>query len=257
MQNTLTVTLGKDEKSKVITDDITTMPHMLIGGTTGSGKSTFLHNLLTTLMENYTTKELQLFIIDPKRVEFIDYNGLPHLALPVVTTPERALAVLQYMVKTMQKRYSMLEQAHCRSLAEYNAIHTPLPRYLIVIDELADLMNEYSKYFQHDIQRLCQLARAVGIHIILATQHPSVKVIPGVIKANIPTRLAFRTRSLSDSRVILDIRGAEKLPPRGVMLFSSPKHMDLTRVSVPNITSNQLQKRLQKLHNVEEVIRCS
>lgn len=255
MKNTFTIPLGKDIKNHIITDDITTMPHMLIGGTTGSGKSTFLHNVLITLMEQNTPEALQFFIIDPKRVEFTDYQGLAHLSVPVITTPERSLAVLQYLIKRMEQRYTWFQETHTRNIDEY-AQYIPLSRIVLVIDELADLMASYAKYFQKDIQRLCQLGRAAGIHVILATQHPSVAVIPGIIKANIPTRMAFRTRSLSDSRVILDIRGAEKLPPRGVMLFSSPQHMDLTQVITPNITTQALQKRLQHLSARKEENIC-
>ncbi len=225
----LTVALGKDISGNIITTDISKMPHGLIAGATGSGKSVCTNSIIISLLYKNTPDELKLLLIDPKTVEFEPYNGIPHLMVPVVTDPRKAAGALGWAVGEMEKRYKMLSDRKVRNIEEYNEVVDGLvdepevekmPYIVIMIDEFADLMQTASKEVEDHIARLAAKARAAGIHMILATQRPSVDVITGVIKANIPTRIALTTSSQIDSRTIIDQAGAEKLLGRGDMLFN-------------------------------------
>lgn len=227
----LTVALGKDISGNIITADISKMPHGLIAGATGSGKSVCTNSIIISLLYKNSPDDLKLLLIDPKTVEFEPYNGIPHLLVPVVTDPRKAAGALGWAVSEMEKRYKMLSDRKVRNIEEYNTFVETLqddpdnevekmPYIVIIIDEFADLMQTASKEVEDYIARIAAKARAAGIHLLLATQRPSVDVITGVIKANIPTRIALTTSSQIDSRTIIDSAGAEKLLGRGDMLFS-------------------------------------
>ncbi len=246
----LTVALGKDISGNIITADISKMPHGLIAGATGSGKSVCTNSIIISLLYKNTPDELKLLLIDPKTVEFEPYNGIPHLLVPVVTDPRKAAGALGWAVTEMEKRYKMLSDRKVRNIEEYNEFVEKLgdeeiekmPYIVIMIDEFADLMQTASKEVEDHIARIAAKARAAGIHLLLATQRPSVDVITGVIKANIPTRIALTTSSQIDSRTIIDAAGAEKLLGRGDMLFSpvgtnKPKRVQGCFVSNEEISS--------------------
>jgi S-DNA-T family DNA segregation ATPase FtsK/SpoIIIE len=204
------------------------MPHMLVAGTTGSGKSVCLAALITCLVMNNSPEQLRLAILDPKKVELIRFSGLPHILGQVETELDRMLAVLRWALAEMDARYRVLESASARDLETYNRKlikrgQAPLPRIVIFVDELADLMMSAPEQTEHSIVRLAQMARAVGIHMVVATQRPSTDVVTGLIKANFPARMAFTVASSIDSRVILDVNGAETLLGRGDMLFLNPE----------------------------------
>ncbi|OOB78371.1 MAG: hypothetical protein BEN18_07555 [Epulopiscium sp. Nuni2H_MBin001] len=216
--------IGKDIAGETIIADIATMPHLLIAGATGSGKSVCINTLVTSILCKSTPQEVRLIMIDPKVVELSIYNGIPHLLVPVVTEPKKASGALNWAVEEMDKRYNLFSSKTVRDIKSYNEkVNDPsltIPQIVIIIDELADLMMSCSKEVEDSICRLAQKARAAGIHLIIATQRPSVDVITGVIKANIPSRLAFAVSSGIDSRTILDMNGAEKLLGKGDMLFN-------------------------------------
>jgi S-DNA-T family DNA segregation ATPase FtsK/SpoIIIE len=222
--NKLALGLGNDVSGQSIVADLTRMPHLLIAGATGQGKSVCINALITSLLFQVTPQHLRLLLIDPKRVELTGYNGLPHLALPVLVESHQAAAALRWAVAEMDRRYKMFSAEGVRNIAAYNEKATQklakqLPYIVIVIDELADLMMVAAGEIEELICRIAQLARAVGIHLIIATQRPSTDIITGLIKANIPSRIAFAVGSQVDSRVILDTGGAEKLLGRGDMLY--------------------------------------
>ena len=222
--NVLALGLGNDVSGQSIVADLTKMPHLLIAGATGQGKSVCINALITSLLFQVTPDHLRLLLIDPKRVELTGYNGLPHLALPVLVESHQAAAALRWAVAEMDRRYKLFSAEGVRNIAAYNDKATsklarPLPYVVIVIDELADLMMVAAGEIEELICRIAQLARAVGIHLIIATQRPSTDIITGLIKANIPSRIAFAVGSQVDSRVILDAGGAEKLLGRGDMLY--------------------------------------
>ena len=219
----LAFALGKDIAGKPIIADIAKMPHILIAGATGSGKSVCINTLITSIIYKATPQEVKLIMIDPKVVELSVYNGIPHLLIPVVTDPKKAAGALFWAVNEMTKRYNLFAENNVRDMKGYNEKQeveaNRLPQIVIIIDELADLMMTAAKEVEDAICRLAQMARAAGIHLVIATQRPSVDVITGVIKANIPSRLAFAVSSGTDSRTILDMVGAEKLLGKGDMLF--------------------------------------
>lgn len=232
----LSVVLGKDVVGRPVSIDLASLPHLLVAGSTGSGKSVCLNAMLCNLLLRNQPDTLRLCLIDPKMLEMSVYNGIPHLLLPVVTDPREALKALQWMVAQMEYRYRKLAKHSVRNIKQYNdkvargeivdkegeKVTEPMPYYLTVVDELADLMLQLGKDLEDLITRLAQKARAVGIHLILATQRPSVDVITGVIKANIPCRIAFRVIQKNDSRTILDMNGAEQLLGHGDMLYLQP-----------------------------------
>lgn len=222
-QSKLMVGLGKDIAGNNIITDIARMPHLLIAGATGSGKSVCVNTLIISILYNASPEEVKMIMIDPKVVELNHYNGIPHLLVPVVTDPRKAAGALNWVVQEMTNRYKMFAEKGARDLERYNDLHEnnadKLPKILVIIDELADLMMVAPAEVEDAICRLAQMARAAGIHLIIATQRPSVDVITGVIKANIPSRISFAVSSHIDSRTILDMGGAEKLLGRGDMLF--------------------------------------
>lgn len=246
----LAVALGRDTSSKPMVVDIDKMPHMLVAGTTGSGKSVLINALIGSLLFRNSPDELKLILIDPKRVELTTYNGIPHLLTPVITEPEKILSSLKWAMAEMDRRYKLFQSVGVRNITGYNEMSgfQALPYIVIVIDELADLMMFAPVEIEDAITRIAQLARATGIHLVVATQRPSVDVITGLIKANIPCRIAFNVSSMIDSRVILDGPGAEKLLGRGDMLFLPPdasKPMRVQGVFVQDSEINNLIKYLK------------
>ena len=221
------VCVGKDVAGQPVFGDISKMPHMLIAGATGMGKSVCINSLLISMLYKARPDEVKFIMIDPKKVEFNIYNGIPHLLIPVVTDPKQAAGALMWAVEQMEKRYDLIEQARVRNIEAYNAkvlenpgMGEPLPKIVIVVDELADLMLQVKNPVEGLIMSIAQKARAAGIHLIIGTQRPSVDIITGVIKANIPTRISCKVMSNADSRTVLDIAGAEKLLDKGDMLFN-------------------------------------
>jgi DNA segregation ATPase FtsK/SpoIIIE, S-DNA-T family len=241
----LTVWLGKDIAGRAIGADLTKMPHLLVAGTTGAGKSACINAMLSSILLRATPHEVRIVLVDPKQVELNHYESVPHLLTPVITSPRMAANALQNLVKEMEQRYSIMSLARTRSLPELNRARdkrdeTRLPYILCVIDELADLMMVAPADVEDSIIRLAQKARAVGIHLVLATQSPRVDVITGMIKANVPSRIAFAVSSQTDSRVILDQNGAESLLGQGDMLFSPVGTSKLQRIQGAYIDEEQV-----------------
>jgi S-DNA-T family DNA segregation ATPase FtsK/SpoIIIE len=239
--------LGQDVSGHPITGNLENMPHLLIAGTTGSGKSVCVNAMLTSFLLNNTPDDMRLVLVDPKRVELTSYNGIPHLLVPVVVEIERVVGALQWMTREMDKRYHDFAKVGARNITDYNARiklqgGRKLPFLLIVIDELADLMMIAPDETERTITRLAQLARATGIHMILATQRPSVDVVTGLIKANFPARIAFAVASGVDSRVILDQPGAERLLGRGDMLYQAPDAGAPVRLQGVFVSDHEIQK---------------
>ena len=234
MKSKLAICLGKDIAGNSIVDDLSLMPHLLIAGATGSGKSVCVNTIITTFLFRTTPEEVRFILIDPKRIELSGYEGIPHLIQNVVTNNEDALQALNWSVHEMERRYDLLQKYAVKNLKAYNEKIDKLkkkgeepeddkkPHIIIIVDELADLMMTIGREVERPITRLAQMARAIGIHLILATQRPSIKVITGIIKANFPSRIAFQVSSKVDSRVIIDANGAEKLLGLGDMLFLPP-----------------------------------
>jgi S-DNA-T family DNA segregation ATPase FtsK/SpoIIIE len=243
----LTVWLGKDVAGKAIGADLAKMPHLLVAGTTGAGKSGAINAMLSSVLLRATPHEVRLVLVDPKQVELNHYESIPHLLTPVITSPRMAANALQNLVREMEQRYGIMSMARTRSLIELNKARAkrgeaPLPYILCVIDELADLMMVAPADVEDSIIRLAQKARAVGIHLVLATQSPRVDVITGMIKANVPSRIAFAVSSQTDSRVILDQNGAESLLGQGDMLFSPVGTSRLQRIQGAYIDEAQIAK---------------
>ena len=242
--------LGRDVTGHPITATLETMPHLLIAGTTGSGKSVCVNAILTCFLLNNTPDDLRLILVDPKRVELTSYNGVPHLLAPVVVEIDRVIGALQWMTREMDKRYHLFAQAGARNITDYNVRmklegKKKLPFLVVVIDELADLMMIAPGETEQTITRLAQLARATGIHMILATQRPSVDVVTGLIKANFPARVAFAVASNTDSRVILDQPGAERLLGRGDMLFQAPDAPAPVRLQGVFVSDHEIQNLVE------------
>lgn len=258
----LSVWLGKDISGNAVWTDLARMPHLLIAGTTGAGKSGCINTLLTSILLRSTPDEVRLILIDPKRIELNYYESIPHLLTPVVSNPKEASAVLQNVVAEMERRYERLSIIRARNLPEANRAfkargEEPLPYLLVVIDELADLMMVSPQAVEDAIIRLAQKSRAVGIHLVLATQRPSVDVITGMIKANVPSRIAFAVSSQTDSRVILDTSGAESLLGQGDMLFKPLGTSRMQRVQGAYVSEEEVamiveQCRRQRDQDLDE-----
>ena len=248
--------IGKDVSGQPVLADLASMPHLLIGGTTGSGKSVAINAMLMSILMRATPAEVRLILIDPKRVELSMYNGLPHLYVPVVTEPKQAASALAWSVSEMERRLKVLQVAGARNIGVYNAMvqdgkgpegAIELPYLVIVIDELADLMMVAAKEVEDSIVRIAQLARAAGIHLVVATQRPEANVVTGIIKANITNRIAFNVASSIDSRVILDQAGAEKLVGLGDMLFSIPSWPKPKRIQGCYVAETEIEAVVEHL----------
>jgi S-DNA-T family DNA segregation ATPase FtsK/SpoIIIE len=266
----LSVALGKGVTGKTYVSDLAKMPHLLIAGTTGSGKSVTVHNLILSLLYKNGPEDLRLILVDPKRVELTLYNDIPHLLTPVIKEPKKAILALKWAAKEMERRYDLLEKHKCRDIGSYHDnIQKPfyarhesgqeipsdaperMPYIAIFIDELADIMQAYPRELESGIVRLAQMSRAVGIHLILSTQRPSVNVITGLIKANIPSRLALQVASQIDSRTILDAPGAESLLGKGDMLYQGAEMSKPERMQCANVSEEQVKAVVSfiKKHN--------
>ena len=240
----LTIALGKDIAGTPVIANLDDMPHMLIAGTTGSGKTVCVNSVILSLLMRCTPNELKFVMIDPKMVELAPFNGLPHLLCPVVTESKKASGALNWVVNEMERRYKLLAELGARNIRAYNEKNKEqnLPYIVVVIDEFADLMVVARDQVESAVTRLAQLSRAVGIHLLLATQRPSVDVITGVIKANMPARISFKVASKVDSRTVLDMNGADKLLGKGDMLFLRPQDAKLTRAQGALVTDVEIER---------------
>jgi S-DNA-T family DNA segregation ATPase FtsK/SpoIIIE len=265
----LTVALGKDTLGRPVITDLSRMPHLLIAGATGTGKSVCINSILMSLLYNASPHELRLLLIDPKRIELNIYDSIPHLLHPVVVDAAKATSALRWAVEEMQRRYDLLARVGARNIAGYNALLakarkkkkkgaeeppldedlTPLPYIVVAVDELSDLMIVASREVEEHITRLAQMARAAGIHLVVATQRPSVDVITGLIKANIPARISFKVSSRVDSRTVLDSSGAETLLGAGDMLFLPPGTSKLVRIHGSLVTESEVRKVVEHIRN--------
>lgn len=254
------LTLGKDVEGNILISGMEDMPHLLIAGATGSGKSVCINSIITSVIYKSSPKDVKLMLIDPKVVELSVYNGIPHLLIDVVTNPKKAAFALNWAVDEMEKRYEAFAENHVRDLKGYNKKmiaegkeDEKLPKILIIVDELADLMMVASKEIEEYIARLAQKARAAGMHLILATQRPSVDVITGTIKANVPSRIAFAVASSVDSRTILDMGGAEKLLGKGDMLFYPSKYPKPKRIQGAFISDGEVERLVDFVKSNNEI----
>ncbi len=245
----LVVSLGLDVSGNPLVTDIAKMPHVLVAGTTGSGKSVLINSFISSLLFRASPTEVKMILIDPKRVEFTAYNGIPHLLTPVIVEVEKILSSLKWAMGEMDRRYKIFAERGVRNVDSYNELagFQALPYIIIIIDELADLMMFAPVDVEDSIARLAQMARATGIHLIIATQRPSVNVITGLIKANIPCRIAFSVSSMIDSRVIIDGPGAEKLLGRGDMLYIPPDQAKPTRIQGAYVSEKEVKKLVDYL----------
>ena len=238
----LPIALGKDISGSPITGDLSSMPHLLIAGTTGSGKSICINTIILSLLYRHTPEKCKFILIDPKMLELSTYEGIPHLLCPVITEAKKAASVLGWVVKEMESRYKLMTKKGVRNIDGYNYKHKLLMPYIVVIvDEMSDLMLVAGKEIENYVQKLSQMARAAGIHIIMATQRPSVDVITGTIKANFPTRISFQVASKIDSRTIIDEQGAEQLLGKGDMLYKSSANK-IVRIHAPYVSENEIEK---------------
>ncbi|WP_440635052.1 DNA translocase FtsK [Candidatus Pelagibacter sp. HIMB1746] len=238
----LPIALGKNISGKPIVGDLSSMPHLLIAGTTGSGKSVCINTIILSLLYRHTPERCKFILIDPKMLELSTYEGIPHLLCPVITEAKKAASVLGWVVKEMESRYRLMTKEGVRNIDGYNAKHKlPMPYIVVVVDEMSDLMLVAGKEIENYIQKLSQMARAAGIHIIMATQRPSVDVITGTIKANFPTRISFQVTSKIDSRTILGEQGAEQLLGKGDMLYMSSANR-IVRIHAPFVSDNEIEK---------------
>ncbi len=255
----LTMILGKDIVGKPFITDLKKLPHLLIAGTTGSGKSVGINSMILSLLYKNSPDNLRLVMIDPKMLEFSMYNDIPHLLTPVITKAADAINALANMVSEMERRYTLMSKTKTKNIENYNEKaqkegYDTMPYIVVVIDELADLMMTSGKDVEYSIARLAQMARASGIHLIVATQRPSVDVVTGLIKANLPSRLSYKVGQKIDSKIILDSMGAESLLGRGDMLFTPPGMSGLVRIHAPWSTESEIEKVVEFLKDQREVV---
>jgi len=253
----LTIALGKDIVGKPFVTDLKKLPHLLIAGTTGSGKSVGINAMILSLLYRNSPDQLRLLMIDPKMLEFSIYNDIPHLLTPVITKPKQAIAALNNMVIEMERRYKMMADTKTKNIENYNekakkTSSEVLPYIVVIIDELSDLMMTSGKDVEHSIARLAQMARASGIHLVVATQRPSVDVVTGLIKANLPSRISYRVGQKVDSKIILDQIGAESLLGRGDMLFTPPGAVGLVRLHAPWSTEEEIEQIVEFIKSQRE-----
>jgi len=240
--NKLPIALGKSISGLPVVGDLNSMPHLLIAGTTGSGKSVCINTIILSLLYRHSPDKCKLILIDPKMLELSTYEGIPHLLCPVITEAKRAASVLGWIVKEMESRYKLMTRVGVKNIEGYNSKHKlPMPYIVVIVDEMSDLMLVASKEIEGYIQKLSQMARAAGIHIIMATQRPSVDVITGTIKANFPTRISFQVASKIDSRTILGEQGAEQLLGKGDMLYMSSANRTV-RIHAPFVSESEIEK---------------
>jgi S-DNA-T family DNA segregation ATPase FtsK/SpoIIIE len=264
--------LGKDSSGEALVSDLTEMPHLLIAGTTGSGKSVCINSIITGILLTKRPDEVNMILIDPKMVEMTAFNTIPHLMCPIVTETQRAVQILEWATVKMDERYALLAEARVKNVAEYNSLEAEeiirrfnptspeeeekipkrLPYIVIVIDELADLMMTAPKEIEAYVVRLAQKSRAVGIHIVLATQRPQATVVTGLIKSNMPTRIGFRVAARLDSRIVLDQNGAETLLGGGDMLFLKPGTSDLVRAQGTFVDETEVRRIVKYLKEIAE-----
>ena len=251
----LVIALGKDIVGNPFVTDLAKLPHVLIAGTTGSGKSVGINSMILSLLYRNSPDDLKLMMIDPKMLEFSIYNDIPHLLTPVITDPKKAIAGLSSMVKEMERRYKLMSEGKVKNIVNYNEKfpENKMPYIVVIIDELADLMMTGGKDVEYSIARLAQMARASGIHLIVATQRPSVDVVTGLIKANLPSRMSFKVGQKIDSKVVLDQYGAESLLGRGDMLFTPPGSSALVRLHAPFTTEEEIEKIVEFLKSQRSV----
>ena len=248
----LPIALGKSISGDPITSDLSSMPHLLIAGTTGSGKSVCINTIILSLIYKHTPENCKFILIDPKMLELSTYEGIPHLLCPVITEAKKAASVLGWVVKEMESRYRLMTRIGVRNIDGYNEKHKiKMPYIVVIVDEMSDLMLVAGKEIENYIQKLSQMARAAGIHIIMATQRPSVDVITGTIKANFPTRISFQVTSKIDSRTILGEQGAEQLLGKGDMLYMSSANR-ITRIHAPFVSEIEIDKVNNFLRNQAE-----
>jgi S-DNA-T family DNA segregation ATPase FtsK/SpoIIIE len=245
----LTVSLGLNVSGQAVVADLGRMPHVLIAGTTGSGKTVSLNSFIASILFRASPSEVKLILVDPKRVELTQYNGIPHLLTPVIVEPDKVVSALKWAISEMDRRYRLFAETGVRSITAYNELSgfAALPYIVIIVDELADIILFAPAEVEDTICRIAQMARATGIHLVVSTQRPSVDVITGLIKANIPCRIAFAVSSQVDSRVILDIGGAEKLLGRGDMLYIPPDQAKPTRIQGAYVSEPEIQKLINFL----------
>ena len=248
----LPIALGKNISGTPVIGDLSSMPHLLIAGTTGSGKSVCINTIILSLLYRHSPDKCKFIMIDPKMLELSTYEGLPHLLCPVITEAKKAASVLGWVVKEMESRYRLMTKENVRNIDGYNAKHKlPMPYIVVVVDEMSDLMLVAGKEIENYIQKLAQMARAAGIHIIMATQRPSVDVITGTIKANFPTRISFQVTSKIDSRTILGEQGAEQLLGKGDMLYMSSANK-IVRIHAPFVSESEIEKINDFIRNQAE-----
>ena len=251
-ENRLPIALGKNISGEPLIRDLTSMPHLLIAGTTGSGKSVCINTIILSLLYRHTPDKCKFILIDPKMLELSTYEGVPHLLCPVITEAKKAASILGWVVKEMESRYRLMTKVGVRNIDTYNSKHKlPMPYIVVVVDEMSDLMLVAGKEIENYIQKLSQMARAAGIHIIMATQRPSVDVITGTIKANFPTRISFQVTSKIDSRTILGEQGAEQLLGKGDMLYMSSANK-IIRIHAPFVSDTEIEKVNIFLRHQEE-----
>ena len=246
IRGSLGLVVGKTINGSIFAKSLSKMPHILVAGTTGSGKSVLIHNFILSLIFNYGPRDLRFIFIDPKRVELTSYKGIPHLYTDPITDPKKALQALVWIVSEMERRYELLEASRARDIDSYNKAISEddehMPYLVMVIDELADLMQSFPREIEGNIVRIAQKSRAVGIHLIISTQRPSVNIITGVVKANIPVRIGLQVASNIDSRTILDATGAENLIGAGDLLYSSSENKKPVRVQSAFVTDEEVKR---------------
>ena len=244
-KNNININIGKDTKNNIINMNIEKLPHLLIGGTTGSGKSVFINSLITSLIYNYTSEKIKLFLIDPKRTELKQFENISHLYFNITNDIKETNLLLDFLIKEMRERYVLLEKNNCKNIQEYNKkASKKIPFYICIIDELADLMLQDKKNTETKICKIAQLSRACGIHLIIATQRPSTDIITGLIKSNFPSRLCFKVASVYDSRTILDTKGGEQLQGNGEAIYKNVNSTNYIKIQTPFVSTEELEKIL-------------